>query len=59
MGSVAVSRKGQHIGKGGGYTDLELGILAQVGAITEKTLIVTTVHDHQVNNVGVECYTIY
>lgn len=47
-GSVAVDRKGGRIGKGHGYSDIEYGILKEYGAITDKTPIVTTVHDIQV-----------
>lgn len=47
-GSVAVNRDGVRIGKGAGYADIELGLLTEVGAITEATTIVTTVHPLQV-----------
>jgi len=47
-GSVAVSPKGGRVGKGGGYSDLEYGILKEYGAIDEKTPIITTVHDIQI-----------
>jgi len=47
-GSVAVSPKGGRVGKGGGYSDLEHGILKEYGAIDEKTPIITTVHDIQI-----------
>jgi 5-formyltetrahydrofolate cyclo-ligase len=47
-GSVAVDRRGARVGKGGGYSDLEFALLAQAGLITERTLIVTTVHPLQV-----------
>lgn len=48
LGSVAVSREGHRIGKGEGFGDLEFAVLAEIGAVTENTLIVTTVHDCQV-----------
>lgn len=48
IGSVAVSRDGYRIGRGNGYVDLDFGILVQLGVVTEKTIIVTTVHDLQV-----------
>lgn len=48
VGSYAVSRTGQRIGKGNGYVDLDIGILTHLGCLTKDTLIVTTVHDVQV-----------
>lgn len=51
IGSVAVSKNGYRIGKGKGYADLEYAILLEMGAITENTLIITTVHDCQVRNI--------
>lgn len=47
-GSVAVSRDGVRIGKGGGYADLEFGLLTEAGLIDEHTVLVTTVHPLQV-----------
>ncbi len=47
-GSVAVSRDGARIGKGGGYADLEYALLREEGKIRESTPIVTTVHPIQV-----------
>ena len=47
-GSVAVNRKGQRVGKGGGFSDLEFALLAEAGLIDEDTTIATTVHDLQV-----------
>ena len=48
MGSVAVSRDGSRIGKGGGYGELEYAILREVGKVDESTPIMTNVHDIQV-----------
>jgi 5-formyltetrahydrofolate cyclo-ligase len=48
IGSCAVSRDGQRLGKGNGFVDLDLGILIHLGVITKDTLIVTTVHELQV-----------
>uniref|UniRef100_A0A182IA20 5-formyltetrahydrofolate cyclo-ligase n=2 Tax=Anopheles arabiensis TaxID=7173 RepID=A0A182IA20_ANOAR len=48
VGCVAVSERGQRIGKGNGYVDLEIAILVQLGVITPKTVIATTVADEQV-----------
>jgi 5-formyltetrahydrofolate cyclo-ligase len=36
------------VGKGGGFSDLELGLLAERGLIDGRTTIVTTVHPLQV-----------
>jgi len=47
-GSVAVSRDGARLGKGGGYSDLEFALAAQAGLITDATAVVTTVHDLQI-----------
>jgi 5-formyltetrahydrofolate cyclo-ligase len=47
-GSVAVDRKGGRVGKGGGFGDLEVAILREIGAITDTTPIVTTVHPLQI-----------
>jgi 5-formyltetrahydrofolate cyclo-ligase len=47
-GSVAVDMHGNRIGKGGGYGDKEIARLKKEGSITEKTPIVTTVHDLQI-----------
>jgi len=47
-GSVAVSRKGVRLGKGGGYSEIEYGVLRELGLVDEKTPIATTVHDLQI-----------
>ena len=47
-GTVAVDRQGVRIGKGAGYSDIEVGLLVEAGLITPETTIVTTVHDLQV-----------
>lgn len=47
-GSVAVNRRGVRLGKGAGYTDIELALLHEAGLIGPKTTIVTTVHSLQV-----------
>ncbi|XP_017774379.1 PREDICTED: methenyltetrahydrofolate synthase domain-containing protein isoform X2 [Nicrophorus vespilloides] len=48
VGSVAVSMTGYRIGKGKGYADLEFALLMELNAITDKTTVVTVVHDSQV-----------
>jgi 5-formyltetrahydrofolate cyclo-ligase len=47
-GSVAVDRKGVRLGKGAGYSDIELALLQEAGLLRPETLIVTTVHALQV-----------
>jgi 5-formyltetrahydrofolate cyclo-ligase len=47
-GSLAVSRNGARLGKGAGYTDIELGLLMTAGRIDAETPVATTVHDLQV-----------
>jgi 5-formyltetrahydrofolate cyclo-ligase len=43
-GSVAVNGKGARVGKGGGFSDLEYGLLAETGKVGPRTPIVTTIH---------------
>jgi 5-formyltetrahydrofolate cyclo-ligase len=47
-GSLAVSRRGVRLGKGAGYTDIELGLLIDAARIDPGTPVATTVHDLQV-----------
>jgi len=47
-GSVAVNREGVRLGKGAGYSDIELALLHEAGLIGRDTAIVTTVHRLQV-----------
>ncbi|MFH8223899.1 5-formyltetrahydrofolate cyclo-ligase [Streptomyces sp. NPDC018057] len=47
-GSVAVNRSGARIGKGAGYSDLEVALLVEAGLVTESTVIVAPVHALQV-----------
>lgn len=54
-GSVAVDLKGNRLGKGGGYGDMELSFLFNQKAIDNKTPVVTTVHEMQIiDNVPIE-----
>jgi 5-formyltetrahydrofolate cyclo-ligase len=46
-GSVAVDESGARLGKGGGFSDLELAIAAEAGLVDERTVVVTTVHELQ------------
>jgi 5-formyltetrahydrofolate cyclo-ligase len=47
-GSVAVNGRGARLGKGGGYSDLEYGMLRERGLVGEETFILTTVHPLQI-----------
>ncbi len=47
-GSVAVNRTGARLGKGAGYSDIEVALLQEAGLISPRTVIVTTVHPLQV-----------
>jgi 5-formyltetrahydrofolate cyclo-ligase len=47
-GSVAVNRGGVRVGKGGGFSDLELALLTEHRLVTDHTVIATTVHPLQI-----------
>ena len=47
-GSVAVNLSGARVGKGGGFSDLEYGILIEAGKIDDHTCVATTVHPIQI-----------
>ncbi len=47
-GSVGVSKKGQRVGKGHGYSELEFAIAQEVNKITPETVVATTVHEIQI-----------
>ncbi|XP_063957150.1 methenyltetrahydrofolate synthase domain-containing protein-like [Lytechinus pictus] len=50
IGSVAVSPKGYRIGKGEGYADMEFAMMSSMGAVNKDTVVITTVHDCQVQD---------
>jgi len=52
-GSVATSADGRRIGKGGGYSDLEWALARELGLVTARTPVLTTVHDLQVVRGGI------
>src|SRR5262249_26287521 len=47
-GSVAVRSDGSRVGKGGGYSDLEYAIALELGIVTSRSPILTTVHPLQI-----------
>jgi 5-formyltetrahydrofolate cyclo-ligase len=47
-GSVVVNREGARIGKGGGFSDLEVAFLVEAGVLGPDTVLATTVHRLQV-----------
>ena len=47
-GSVAVNLKGARVGKGGGYSDLEFGLLTRAKKIHSRVPIVSSVHELQI-----------
>jgi len=51
-GCVAVGEDGARLGKGGGFSDLELAVAAEAGLIDRSTVVVTTVHELQVRRAG-------
>ena len=52
VGCVAASLDGVRIGKGGGFADIELGLLRYYHLINEKTPIGTTIHDSMLLDKG-------
>jgi 5-formyltetrahydrofolate cyclo-ligase len=51
-GCVAVGVDGARLGKGGGFSDLELAVAAAAGLVDEHTVVATTVHELQVRDAG-------
>jgi 5-formyltetrahydrofolate cyclo-ligase len=51
-GCVAVGEDGARLGKGGGFSDLELAVAAGAGLVGLSTVVVTTVHDLQLRPPG-------
>lgn len=51
-GCVGASRRGERLGKGGGYSDLEFGLLREVGRVSEDTPIVSVLHPSQLVRSG-------
>jgi len=47
-GVVAINLQGARVGKGGGFSDLELALLVEGGMVDAQTVIATTVHELQV-----------
>jgi 5-formyltetrahydrofolate cyclo-ligase len=51
-GCVAVGRDGARLGKGGGFSDLELALAVAAGLVDHRTVVATTVHPLQVVDDG-------
>jgi len=51
-GCVAVGEDGARLGKGGGFSDLELALAGAAGLVDARTVVATTVHDTQVVGAG-------
>ncbi len=47
-GSVVANREGVRVGKGGGFSDLEVAFLVEAGMLRPDTVLATTVHPLQV-----------
>lgn len=47
-GSVAVTKTGARVGKGGGYSELEYGILRELNLVDKNLPILTSVHELQI-----------
>ncbi|WP_336036289.1 5-formyltetrahydrofolate cyclo-ligase [Halobacterium yunchengense] len=47
-GSVAVTERGERVGKGEGYSDLEFALLREFDRVDDDTTTATTVHERQV-----------
>ena len=47
VASVAVATNGVRLGKGLGSAELEWGILVELGVVSDRTLVLTTVHEDQ------------
>lgn len=47
-GSVAVNTRGGRVGKGGGYSDLEWAFARELGLVSARTPVLSTVHELQV-----------
>ena len=52
-GSVATATDGRRVGKGGGYSDLEWALARELGIVTARTPVLTTVHDLQIVRGGI------
>ena len=51
-GCVAAAEDGARLGKGGGFSDLELAVAAGAGLVGPSTRVVTTVHELQLRPAG-------
>jgi 5-formyltetrahydrofolate cyclo-ligase len=55
-GAVAVNARGARVGKGGGFSDLEYGLLVEAGRVGLGTPIITTVHPLQILPEAIEMW---
>jgi 5-formyltetrahydrofolate cyclo-ligase len=53
-GAVGVNGRGMRVGKGGGYSDLEFGLLVEHALVSMLTPVVTTVHPLQIVPAAIE-----
>jgi 5-formyltetrahydrofolate cyclo-ligase len=51
-GCVAAGEDGARLGKGGGFSDLELAVASEAGLVGSQTVVATTVHDLQLRPAG-------
>ena len=51
-GCVGVGEDGARLGKGGGFSDLEVALAAAAGLVETRTVVATTVHEVQVRSAG-------
>lgn len=49
-GSVAVTLNGRRLGKGGGYSELEYGILRELNKVDDNIPIISNIHELQIVN---------
>lgn len=52
VGCVGVGEDGARLGKGGGFSDLEFAVAQEAGLVSDRTVVVTTVHEIQVLGAG-------
>lgn len=48
VATCAISENGVRLGKGKGYGEIEWGVLSEIGAVNEKTPVLSICHEHQI-----------